>query len=142
MQSTDFFKTADLLKNKTEEAHLRTSIGRSYYGIFLHFREHLSKLGLRKTVKPKNAIHEFVINCLRYGEIREGQKLAEIMDNLKQLRHEADYALDADISSTQAIDALDDAKQAIADYKSISKNDEQTLISKARQYAKCKDWVR
>ena len=137
----DFFKTANLLKSETDEAHIRTSIGRSYYGLFLYFREHLAKLGLKKNIQPKNEVHSFVINCLRFGEIKEGSILAEVLSNLQQLRHDADYVLGVNIISTQAIDALDDARQAIADYNLISTSDEQKLIVKAKQHAKLKCWV-
>jgi len=42
MNPADFHKTADLLKSREEEWHIRTSINRSYYGLFLFVLSNLT----------------------------------------------------------------------------------------------------
>jgi hypothetical protein len=60
MDPTEFLKTAELLKSHTEQPHLRTSVGRSYYAALLYFRERLKCLGLEKKKHPTQNAHAFV----------------------------------------------------------------------------------
>lgn len=77
MEPKQFFITAEMLKDKPNESHLRTSVGRSYYAAFLYFREHLKSLGLEKKRNPAREIHEFVIQCLEFSGIKEGKGLRD-----------------------------------------------------------------
>ena len=142
MKPIDFFKTADLLKTHTEEAHLRTSIGRSYYAAFLYFRERLKTLGLEKKKKPNLDAHAFVVECLGFSRVSEGSKASQYLKGLKQNREDADYHLDKKLSQNDAEDALARARKLIDDYKAnITPTKETKLVESASSYARSKDWL-
>jgi uncharacterized protein (UPF0332 family) len=145
MDPIDFLETADLLKKKNHQGHLRTSIGRSYYATFLYFRERLKSKGLVKIIKPKSDVHSFVINCLQYSHIAEGSKAARYLKDLQQAREDADYDLDKVLDPNDAKDAFERARKAIKDYIDnigIPPDKEDQLIAKAKEHAKLKDWIR
>ena len=142
MEPTNFFKTAELLKSHTEESHLRTSVGRSYYAAFLYFREHLRSLGLEKKIKPKADAHAFIIQCLGFSQVSEGNKASKYLHDLQQVREDADYQLDKKFLQNDAEDAFVKAKKVIADYdKNITLEKEKKLIEKAISFAKGKSWI-
>jgi uncharacterized protein (UPF0332 family) len=142
MNPADFLKTADLLKVQTEEAHWRTSVGRSYYAAFLYFREKLKRLGLVKTKEQGLEEHAFVIKCLQFSEVSEGVQVAQCLRNLKQSREDADYRLDREFSQNDAGDAFVKAQKVIEDYqRNISPEKERELIKGATGFAKQKDWI-
>jgi len=140
---TDFFKTAELLKTHVEEAHLRTSIGRSYYATFLYFREHLRSQGLEKKKQPSQDAHAFIIKCLQNSNVQEGKKASTRLHNLRQLRTDADYRLDKKLSQNDADDAFAKAKNVIDDYtNNITPEQETQLIQNASDFAiKIKSWM-
>jgi uncharacterized protein (UPF0332 family) len=138
----DFFKTAELLKSHTEESHLRTSVGRSYYAAFLYFRERLRSLGLEKKINRNRDTHVFVIQCLGFSQVPEGMKASKYLHDLQQTREDADYQLDKEFVPNDAKDAFDKAKKVIANYnKNITSEKEKELIGKATLYAKGKSWI-
>jgi uncharacterized protein (UPF0332 family) len=141
MDALDFLHTAELLKKETHEWHLRTSIGRSYYAIFLYFREWLKAKGLEKKIKPKQDAHAFVINCLSYSTVLEGQKASRYLKDLQQNREDCDYRLDMTFSPDDAENALTRARKAIAEYSSITSENAKHLVVNAMQHAKTKRWI-
>jgi len=142
MNPTDFFKTAELLKPHTEEAHLRTSIGRSYYAAFLYFREYLRSLGLEKRKNPAQEVHAFVVQCLGFSNVLEGSKASRYLYELEQVREDADYRLDREFSQNDAGDAFVKAQKVIEDYqRNISPEKERELIKGATGFAKQKGWI-
>lgn len=94
MEPSEFLKIAELLKAQSEQAHLRTSAGRSYYAALLYFRERLKKIGLEKTKQPGREAHAFVIQCLLFSEITECVQLSQYLRDLQQVREDADYHLE------------------------------------------------
>ena len=142
MDPSEFLKTAELLKSQTEQAHLRTSIGRSYYAVFLYFRERFRRLGLEKTKHPGRDEHAFVIQCLRFCGVTEGVKASQYLNDLQQVREDADYHLDRIFSQNDADDAFAKAKRVITDYEeSVTPNKEKSLIDNALAHARLKDWI-
>lgn len=142
MEPTNFFKTAELLKTHVEEAHLRTSIGRSYYAAFLYFRERLKSCGLEKKKQPNQDAHAFVIQCLQSSNVLEGSKASGYLRDMRQLRTDADYHLDKKFSQNDADDAFVIANKAIEDYtRNITPEQEMKLIQKATDFAKLKGWI-
>lgn len=142
MEPAEFLKTAELLKAQTEEAHLRTSAGRSYYAAFLYFRERLKQLGLEKTRKPGYGAHAFVILCLQYSEIKECAQISQNLHDLQQVREDADYHLEMPFSQNDAADAFIKAQKVIDDYKNgITAEKEKMLLEKASAHAKAKCWI-
>jgi len=139
---TDFFKTAELLKTHDEEAHIRTSIGRSYYSAFLYFRECLRSHGLEKKKQPSQDAHEFVIQCLGNTNIPEGRKASKCLHDLRQVRTDADYRLEKKFTQNDADDALTKAKEMIDNYKgNITTKKEDELIKQAKAHARIKQWI-
>jgi len=142
VNAISFLRTAELLKKQTDEAHLRTSIGRSYYATFLYFRERLKKIGLEKNKQPEREAHIFVIKCLEWSQLKEGTKASRYLRDLQQLREDADYDLETTFSQNDADDAFLKAKKVIDDYKqNITPEKETTLLNKASTSAKLKDWL-
>jgi hypothetical protein len=142
MEATDFFQTAELLKTHANEAHLRTSIGRSFYATFLYFREYLRKLGLEKKKNPNREAQVFVINCLGFSGIQEATKVSAYLHDLQQLREDADYDLIQEYVQNTAEDALVLGRKTIADYMNkITPQNEEILLRNASDYAKRKDWI-
>ena len=142
MDPADFLKTADLLKAKNEQAHFRTSAGRSYYAAFLYFRERFKSLGLEKTKKRGKEEHVFVIQCLQYSELPEGSKASQCLRNLKQVREDADYHLDREFSQSEAEDAFLKAQKVLSEYeKEITPEKEKMLCYNAMAFAKQKGWI-
>ena len=142
MEPAEFLKTAELLKAQTEEAHLRTSAGRSYYAAFLYFREHLKQIGLEKTKQPGYEAHAFVIQCLKFCEVTEGTKASQYLSDLQQIREDADYELDKSFSQNDAVDAFLKAQKVINDYENgITSEKETILLEKASAFARQKCWI-
>lgn len=142
MDPIDFFRTAELLKGEVGEAHLRTSVGRSYYAAFLYFREYLKKIGLEKTKQPGREAHTFVIQCMANSNVPEGGRASQYLQDLRRLREDADYHLDRVFSQNDAEDAFVKAQKIVSDYKTnISPEKEQILVNKASAYAKQKGWI-
>jgi len=142
MEPAEFLKTAKLLKAQTEEAHLRTSAGRSYYAAFLYFRERLKQIGLEKTRKPGQEAQAFVIQCLAFCEVMEGTKASQYLHDLQQVREDADYHLEIPFVQNNADDAFLKAQKVIDDYKNgITVEKEKMLLKKASAHAKGKCWI-
>jgi len=134
-----FLKTAELLKDKREEEHVRTSIGRSYYAAFLYFRDYLKKLGLEKTIQPNKEVHAFVIQCLSCSENKTASKVSEYLNDLQQRREDADYHLDKELTSSEATSAFDQAGTTISFYhNNMTDEQEKELIKQASYFARLK----
>lgn len=142
MNPEEFFTTCDLLLKHNEEPHFRTVVGRSYYATFLYFRDFLKEHGLEKTKKPRNAVHDFVLRCLQYSEVTEANCASEMLSDLRQKRHDADYNLEIEVTQNDAEDAFGLGKNILKNF-TLSINAELTslLIEKATVHAKAKDWL-
>lgn len=142
MEPSEFLKTAELLKTQSEQAHLRTSAGRSYYAALLYFRERLKQIGLEKTKQPGREAHAFIIQCLQWSEVTEGVKASRYLHDLQQVREDADYHLEKTFLQGDADDAFIKAQKVISDYEqNITPEKETVLLYKASAYAKLKDWL-
>jgi len=130
VEPTDFLKTAELLASEQEESHLRTSIGRSYYSAYLHFREYLRKLGF---VNKKYESHFFVSNLLSNSKNNEAIRVSAILNDLKQVRTDADYELDISISVNEAKDTLAKARKVINDFV-LTKDTEAEIVKEIKNH--------
>ena len=135
MNPEEFFKTAEKLKDSDKESDLRTSIGRSYYAVFLYLREYLFKLGI--VSKRKKGIHFFVQACLSNSRVKEAQTLSTELHELEQKRTKADYKLNAKITPKEAVDTLRDAQEAVGKFSSsMTLDKENILVVNAKQFAR------
>jgi uncharacterized protein (UPF0332 family) len=83
---TEFLRVANALAEHSDEASLRTAVGRAYYSVFLQARERLGIRGQRRH------IHGLVIAGLR----RVDRKVGDQLDKLEKLRGTADYELEVE----------------------------------------------
>jgi uncharacterized protein (UPF0332 family) len=84
------------------EAQVRTVINRSYYAVFLRARDNLADKGLM-TKSALGDDHGNVIRCLKsHKRVTAGMEL----DDLREMRRDADYETDLSISSDKASKAL------------------------------------
>ena len=142
MEPTDFLKTAELLKSQNEQAHLRTSAGRSYYAAFLFFRERFKSLGLEKKKQPKMGVHAFVTQCLQYSEVTECTKAAQYLRDLQQIREDADYHIEKDFSQNDAEDAFVRVQTLLKDFrKNMTPEKDRLFYNNAKTFAKLKKWI-
>lgn len=142
MEPIEFLKTAELLKSQSEQAHLRTSVGRSYYAAFLFFREHLKTLGLEKTIQPSMGVHAFVTQCLQYSKVSECIKAAQYLRDLQQIREDADYHIEKEFKQSDAEDAYARVKLLLNDFSQrMTPEKEKTYYDNAKAFAKLKCWI-
>ena len=81
---SEFLRLAnELARDNSDEAKLRSAVGRAYYAVFLQARESLGLSGNRRR------IHRLVIGRLKGTDRSAGDQL----DKLETLRGEADYEL-------------------------------------------------
>lgn len=140
MNPCDFHETAELLKNHHEEAHIRTSVGRAYYGTFLYFREFLAQNGLEK-MKPRHDIHAFVTECLQFCNVPEGTKAAVRLKTLFKWRTDADYDLSKSFTVADSSDRLAEAKKIVSVFDAITIEKKNNIIKNATDYAHRKAWI-
>ena len=106
----------------TAEASLRTAVGRMYYAMFLIVREHPT-IQAQMSVLPRGVregTHEYVIRVLRSLPSHSGT--AQKLQELKQLRHIADYELHPASSSRSNIRSRSDWNRNWQDARSIVHN--------------------
>ena len=88
----NFLKLAkDLIKEDTDEAKLRSSISRAYYGTFHLFRNWLENLPNRKYTFRYDSTDHIKIQKLLKKE--KGRKIKDKFRKTRQNRNNADYNL-------------------------------------------------
>ncbi len=139
MKADDFHKTAKLLNcHSNEEANIRTSINRSYYGAFLYFREYLKDNQVRKTKEPDKRVHFFVRETFRNSNSTAGSRVAEILSDLQEKRHQADYDLEEVFTPDDSEEYLEIAEKVISDYNQIDLQEKSKLLRNAKTYVQLK----
>lgn len=137
----DFHKTAELLKDQQDEWHIRTTVNRCYYGVFLYFRDFFTEQGVRIPEHKDKSQHKFVIECFqkskaaatkkmqssgKNGDFKEECiKIGQIYSRLKTLlqdRTNADYRLDLRFPPSYSEDSLRRAKTTIEDFDKLDKS--------------------
>ena len=135
MDPREFLKTAALLKDKTDEHCLRTSISRSYYASHLYARQFISKkyLGGKNF---KHDSHRYVLKCFNSCKSEDLRAIAVILKDLLQNRHDADYKMNLKITPTKCQDVYDDAEELLVDFESklaVNENKQQLAHSSIQQ---------
>jgi len=90
------------------EGLYRTIVSRAYYSLFLRIRKALIRKDMKKLMKRQRSIHILVIKRLRklgYNDI------AELLNELRQRRTEADYDLTKHVDRRTAIYSYNLAKK-------------------------------
>lgn len=146
----DFHKTAEFLKDQQEEWHVRTVVNRSYYGVFLHFREFLAGQGVHiPGRREKKSQHQFIIECFKKSITKAQQKskapekkdstedsvdykiIGRLWSQLRTLfynRIKADYHLDWKVPPNCSGDSLKQATTTIRDFANLRGSPTEKLI--------------
>ncbi len=111
-----YVKLADELiacskKPSLEEAYFRSSVSRSYYGVFLAARTLMESRG---TSTPKSGqAHTFVRNYYLNSNNRIERKIGNTLKNLWRERKNADYETSHTFDEVRAADAYEEAVKAM-----------------------------
>ncbi len=82
----EYIKLAEELLKQVDEAHLRSSISRAYYGVFCIAR---NKSGYKRT-KATN-VHKSVILHYQRSHNLDYKFVGKLLDELRRNRNDADY---------------------------------------------------
>jgi uncharacterized protein (UPF0332 family) len=85
-----YYKLAEELRQKDEEAHLRSAISRVYYSVYCQARDFLKQEGI---LIPEVDAHKYVWNKYR-SQGKTGRALGNVGDRLHEMRKQADYNSD------------------------------------------------
>lgn len=157
MDAADFHKTAELLKNKEEEWHIRTSISRSYYGLFLYLREFLKSSSVTLPDRRQKSHHQFIAECFYESRFFEdttrkndkgSKKVSRSKDktilgihtrlrSLLQRRTDADYGLHLKFRQNDSVDSFDLATATIQEFQELRGTDrENHIVETAKKHAR------
>jgi len=107
MDGRAFLRSALLLTGAPSEANRRSAVGRAYYALLHEGRLALDRWGF--PLPPRESIHNFVRLRFGYAAHPELKQVGSALDELSQLRNQADYRLDrpgpfaSDTRSLQAV---------------------------------------
>jgi len=108
---TDFLTIANRFQSSGSEAERRTAVGRSYYAVYNLFVESLSKEGV--SFEKNGADHERLLYYLESSKIHEAEKAGLTLNNLRNSRNDADYAMGKSIDPRQSEFAFKRARSTI-----------------------------
>jgi HEPN domain len=91
-----FLSLAENLKNGPRdnlfESKIRTSVGRSYYSVFLATRSKIENV-LKKELENRRDIHKTIITGLKKSKNERIAQYGTHLDSLQKYRHQADYRI-------------------------------------------------
>ena len=110
MDPLNFLGVARTLSETDQESNHRTSVGRSYFAVFNHFRLRLDSL---KPLPKTQEDHSLVVRYLTKAPNSELQSVGQTLSDLRKSRNEADYDMDVVVGQDQSRLALAKANRAI-----------------------------
>ena len=110
MDPLNFLGVARTLSETDQESNLRTSVGRSYFAVFNHFRLRLDSL---KPLPKTQEDHSLVVRYLTQAPNSELKSVGQTLSDLRKSRNEADYDMDVVVGQDQSRLALAKAERAI-----------------------------
>lgn len=119
MDAKDFLKIAKRLLRYNNEASRRTSIGRSYYGIFNYLKQECYLLGF--SIQKGSAGHGQLKNYLHNCEVNEGVDIGSKIGDLYSQRLIADYELGEEVKEQTASLIFEKAEDIVRRFPSIDK---------------------
>jgi uncharacterized protein (UPF0332 family) len=121
-QPKHFLDLAENLKDSPKdnlfESRIRTSIGRSYYSIFLATRHKLEGL-INKELEKKRNIHEVIIDNLKKNVDNQIAQFGTNLDTLRNYRLQADYRIRTNLHQNIAVSAYALANDLFNDLKNL-----------------------
>jgi hypothetical protein len=76
---------------------------------------------------------------LGFSQNRIASKISGCLNNLKQLREDADYHLEKQVPDADS--AFEQAKIVVSYRNNITPQDEKQLIEKAKEHARFENWI-
>lgn len=126
MDARDFFAVAEKLRSSGIEAERRTSIGRSYYGLFHVLLAALSTRGVIFSETPDD--HYKLISYLTKGKNRTAASVGNKLKDLRLQRNSADYRLKEVCSTGTSEFVYQKAKKALEEFDALSDSEITTLV--------------
>jgi hypothetical protein len=128
MDPLDFLVIADRYKRSDKEAERRTSIGRSYYGLYNFLVGVLSSKGVIFRETPED--HQMLISYLiKAGHARAAQAGQAVKD-MRKYRNDADYRMSPAINASMSEFVYKKAVAAIDGFKVISGTELDVIIER------------
>lgn len=110
MDPADFLSVAARLRASPSEAERRTSVGRSYYGLYNALR---ARFGTVANLKGNSGDHRELIKYLKKNNDARLQQVGEKLGNLRDMRNDADYGMNFTIDANQSELAYQWAREAV-----------------------------
>ena len=108
----------DPKKDNLFESKVRTSVGRSYYSVFLTTRAKIERI-TGKDLEKKNSSHEIIINRLKVSSNTELAEFGSDLDSLRTYRRTADYVTKISLQQGVAESAFKLAKELLENLKNL-----------------------
>jgi uncharacterized protein (UPF0332 family) len=105
-------------KDKLFESKVRTSVGRSYYSVFLTTRAKIEKV-TGKDLENRNNPHKFIIDGLKGSSNTQLAEFGFHLDTLRAYRRSADYVTKTSLQQGVAESAFKLAKELHEDLKKL-----------------------
>lgn len=110
MDPADFLSVAERLRASPSEAERRTSVGRSYYGLYnVLWARFRTVANLQGTSRD----HHRLIAYLTENDDARLQQVGEKLKNLRDLRNDADYEMSFTIDAAQSELAYQWSREAV-----------------------------
>jgi len=130
MDARDFLAIASEFRNSEKEAERRTSIGRSYYGLFNSVIATLESRGVLFHQTAQD--HYTLISYLTKVRHKTARSVGAILKDLRQHRNDADYNMVFVIDSKTNDFLYQKAAKALGEFDSITLVDMQDIAEAIR----------
>ena len=110
MDPADFLAVAARFRASTSEVERRTSVGRSYYGLYNVLR---ARLRTGANLQGNSGDHRRLIVYLTQNDDARLQQVGEKLKNLRDLRNDADYEMNFTMGAAQSELAYQSAREAV-----------------------------
>jgi len=130
MDAREFFPIAARMSTSANEAERRTSIGRSYYGLFHVLLGALSDRGVVFRETPDD--HQNLIAYLTKCRNSVAAKVGAALKDLRQERNRADYRLKEICSERSSEFVYQKTMNALRQFESISEPELGSLVKTIR----------
>ena len=129
MDPLDFLKIASDLQCSSEEAGVRTAVGRAYYAIFNYVRAYLAENNINL---PNHGIHQNLYLCVKNSGVNGARDVGQTIDELRADRQEVDYEMESTRWREKTCELL--VLKAGLAIEEFQKCEGQVFISGARDY--------
>jgi len=136
MDPLDFLDVARSLTGSDEESGWRTSVGRSYYAVFLHLCLNLAPI---KRLPGTGEDHDAVVQYLITANNRDLYSVGQSLNDLRTSRRQADYDMAVAVAQEQSQLALLKASKAVEKFGTVNEGALKAAISALPTYRSKRD---